>query len=140
MATPSSKGTSPGSIQTGGALPEAASFESFSRPNDPGGHVYGPGGDSAIASVDIQKRGQEKDERNLNDVKKHTHDGQNSQRIDWGDLRGIIRTVSVVPSTSTNVRKPKSVSEQILLYANGGTFRLYIYDAQNDAWRYTALT
>jgi hypothetical protein len=35
---------------------------------------------------------------------------------------------------------PTNVNEQIKLYTNGATKRLYIYDLINNAWRYVNLT
>lgn len=53
----------------------------------------------------------------------------------WLDLYGLIRTVSAAPTHT-----PRKISEQIILYKNSTTYRLYIYDADNGAWRYVALT
>lgn len=77
----------------------------------------------------------EKDERRKTDVRRHTHDGANSERLDVTTLTGFIRTVSAAPSWI-----PRSFEEQFALYANGGTYRLYCYDTINKAWRYSTLT
>lgn len=59
-----------------------------------------------------------------------------NEPIDFFDISGgFIDTVNVVP---TNI--PKKLAEQILIYSNGGTYRLYIYDTVNNAWRYATLT
>lgn len=42
------------------------------------------------------------------------------------------------PIASAPVFTPRNFSEQIQLYENGGTVRLYIY--VNQTWRYVALT
>ena len=65
----------------------------------------------------------------------HNHDGINSSRIAFANLIGFIRTVSVVPTNT-----PADTNNQIVLYANSTTYRLYIYDKVNLAWRYVALT
>lgn len=48
-------------------------------------------------------------------------------------LRVIKQPVSTVPTYI-----PKSFLEQIVIYENGATYRLYVY--VNRTWRYTALT
>lgn len=51
------------------------------------------------------------------------------------DLWGMFRTVSTAPTS-----KPRRVSEQIVIYKNGGTKRLYWYDPINDVWSYVTAT
>lgn len=51
------------------------------------------------------------------------------------DVLGTLKTSSTVP---THV--PRKMSEQIIMYASGATYRLYIYDINNKAWRYASLT
>lgn len=96
---------------------------------------YQPEAGSALGSVYQQGRGSVPDERSLNDVRKHTHDGANSQNINIKNLIGFIPTVAAVP-----LWIPKAFSEQLAVYKNGVTIRLYIYDTANNVWRYTALT
>lgn len=48
---------------------------------------------------------------------------------------GIIDTVTAVPTG-----KPINLINQFKFYSNGSTYRLYIYDAKNNVWRYTSLT
>ena len=55
--------------------------------------------------------------------------------VQFTELWGKIITTDVIPSYT-----PKKVSEQITIYVSGATYRLYIYDFTNNAWRYTALT
>lgn len=45
------------------------------------------------------------------------------------DLTGLIKTVSVVPT-----RTPRSFFEQVVLYVNGTTARLYVYDTVGNTW------
>lgn len=55
--------------------------------------------------------------------------------VDILTLIGLIPTVSSAPTYV-----PRKFAEQIVLYASGGTYRLYIYDITNAAWRYATLT
>lgn len=48
---------------------------------------------------------------------------------------GIIETVTAVPTG-----KPTNMLNQIKFYSSGSTYRIYIYDAKNDVWRYSSLT
>ena len=48
-------------------------------------------------------------------------------------LRVVKRSVSVVPT-----RAPQNFLEQIVIYKNGVTLRLYVW--VDNAWRYVALT
>lgn len=48
-------------------------------------------------------------------------------------LRTVRQPVSVIPSFI-----PRNFLEQIQIYENGATYRLYIY--MNGTWRYTTLT
>ncbi len=51
------------------------------------------------------------------------------------DIVGMLKTTSTVPTYT-----PTKFSDQFILYVSGATYRLYIYDNTNKAWRYTALT
>lgn len=55
--------------------------------------------------------------------------------IDIKNITSFVEIVSVVPAGF-----PKNFFDQIKLYINGGTYRLYIYDYVNNAWRYATLT
>lgn len=57
----------------------------------------------------------------------------NSQHI--LNLQGLFETVDTAPTAV-----PKTFYQSIKLYANGATYRLYIYDSLNQAWRYATLT
>ena len=46
-------------------------------------------------------------------------------------ITGLFRTVTAIPT-----KVPRSVYEQIQLYVNGNSIRLYFYDTQNNTWRY----
>lgn len=51
------------------------------------------------------------------------------------DIIGLFETVSAVP---TGV--PTGPWQQIKFYSNSTTYRLYMYDATNNVWRYATLT
>ena len=57
------------------------------------------------------------------------------EELDLLKLAGMIKVVSTAPTYV-----PKKFFDQVLLYASGATYRLYIYDNVNNAWRYTTLT
>lgn len=54
-------------------------------------------------------------------------------RID--DLLGMFQTVSTAPTAT-----PKRIINQIQIYTNGGTLRLYWYDTTNNTWHYVTAT
>lgn len=55
------------------------------------------------------------------------------------EIFGMIETVTTAPDASTG-NKPTKLINQIKFYSSGSTYRLYVYDATNDVWRYVALT
>ena len=57
------------------------------------------------------------------------------QRV--GDLFGMFQTVSVAPA-ATEV--PRTMIDQIKIYVNGATLRLYWYDTKANAWHYVTAT
>lgn len=61
--------------------------------------------------------------------------GKDADPVDIAQIVGFFEVVSTVP---TGV--PSRLVDQIKIYKNGGTIRLYIYDYKNHAWRYSALT
>jgi len=96
---------------------------------------YMPEKDSALFAAFIQARGDTHDERDKTDVKKHTHDGTNSEKLHIRDFTGFIATVDAVPT-----HEPKGFYDQFKMYVNGATLRLYMYDYTNGTWRYATLT
>lgn len=54
------------------------------------------------------------------------------------DIQNIINFIQVVSAAPTAT--PRNFWEQVKLYINGSTYRLYIYDNTNNAWRYATLT
>ena len=79
-------------------------------------------------------------ERKLNEFEQvfnlHHHSGSREPRISILDVFRLVETVSVVPTGIA----PKGVFDQIKIYSNAGTLRLYIYDVTGAAWHYTTLT
>lgn len=51
------------------------------------------------------------------------------------ELFGMFQTVSTAPTLT-----PTRLINQIQIYTNGATYRLYIYDTTNNVWRYSTLT
>lgn len=51
------------------------------------------------------------------------------------EITGYFPQVSSAPTWT-----PKTFKGQFAVYKNGSTYRLYVYDTANAAWRYTALT
>lgn len=87
------------------------------------------------ANIDPQAIAQ--DEREIR-TESHLHDGMDSPRLALQSLIGLIEVVSTVP---TGV--PKTFFQQVKLYSNGGTRRVYFYvtdSVGSGAWRYATLT
>lgn len=51
------------------------------------------------------------------------------------DIFGFFLTTATVP-----VKMPVKVSQQIVLYVNGATKRLYVADLKNNTWHYINFT
>lgn len=51
------------------------------------------------------------------------------------DLLGMFEVVSAVPTLT-----PRTAYDQIKIYSNSTTYRLYWYDWVNNAWRYATGT
>lgn len=51
------------------------------------------------------------------------------------DIIGLFETVSVAPTLV-----PAGPYDQVKIYSNSGTFRLYVYDAVGNAWYFASLT
>lgn len=61
---------------------------------------------------------------------------QPQQGVRFEDLWGTLRLVSSAPSWTPRGR----IEDSLALYISGATYRLYVYDYQNGAWRFAALT
>lgn len=64
-------------------------------------------------------------------VRDHEHNGQDASKIQIGNLEGFFEIVSTAPT-----HRPKNMFEQIKLYVNGATYRIYFYDYKARAWRF----
>jgi hypothetical protein len=51
------------------------------------------------------------------------------------DLVGMFRTVDTAPTDA-----PKNLIDQIVIYKNATTYRLYWYDSTNAQWHYVTAT
>jgi hypothetical protein len=71
----------------------------------------------------------------LEKILPHQHKGTDTPKIDFKDIDGYIETLNSVPTHT-----PKVIYDAIKLYASGATYRLYLYDFKNGAWRYVNLT
>lgn len=67
-------------------------------------------------------------------IKDHRHNGIGDQRINLTDIVGMFPTVSVAP---THI--PRNLYEQLVIYINGATYKLYLYDATNKNWKSVTL-
>lgn len=104
-----------------------------SRP--PEAEDYLPDPNSASQAVFNQSRGTSPNVRDQSNIRKHSHDGVNSEPIDITNLANFIQTVSVAPAWT-----PSNFFEQFALYKNSTTYRLYAYDSVNKAWRFVVLS
>jgi len=68
-------------------------------------------------------------------MREHAHDGFHGGEVFIKNLWGAFEVVSVAP-TST----PNTMYEQIKIYVNGVTYRLYWYDTVGGAWHYVTAT
>lgn len=51
------------------------------------------------------------------------------------DILGLFETVSTAPTNT-----PYSPYDQVKIYVNGGTYRLYWYDGNANVWHYVTAT
>jgi len=68
-------------------------------------------------------------------IKEIIREENSSGKIDLQFLSGKFDTSAVVPSGT-----PTTPQRQIVIYINGATLRLYIYDYTNNNWRFASLT
>lgn len=68
-------------------------------------------------------------------MREHAHDGFNGGQIYLRNLFGLFETVSAAPTTV-----PKTTFDQIKIYVNGATYRLYWYDSVANTWHYVTAT
>ena len=85
--------------------------------------------------VDVQQQIDSLSYRLDTQIQTHKH-GQNATRINLNtDIIGLFETVSAAPTII-----PTSPYEQIKIYVNGATLRLYWYDSVAHAWHYVTAT
>lgn len=72
----------------------------------------------------------EKRKGKLSGVTEHKHDGADLERTTLRDLGGFIE---VVPAAPTHI--PKNFFDQIKIFIDAGTPKLYVYDYVNNTWR-----
>lgn len=98
-----------------------------------------------VSDLELQTQGGLNVKNDVN-YQTHNHDGNNSQQINLFDIFGLynkvvppfnllFKTVSTAPSGV-----PTSASEQVQIYVNGATYRLYWFDATNQVWHYVTAT
>lgn len=68
-------------------------------------------------------------------IQSHTHDGVRSQQVQVDDLAGLVSTVtSSAELTNRTAGAPLNFNMQMFIYSNGGTNKLYIFDASGNTW------
>lgn len=69
-------------------------------------------------------------------VASHLHNGSWGTRINLEtDIAGFFQVVSTVPAAT-----PQSLYDQVKIYTNGTTYRLYWYDTTAHTWHYATGT
>lgn len=69
-------------------------------------------------------------------IKSHQHDGLNASLIDLDlHLDGLLETVDTAPTGT-----PRNLYEQVKIYVNSTTYRLYWYDSEGAVWHYVTAT
>lgn len=67
------------------------------------------------------------------------HNGYDGARVNLIDLIGFIPTITdsteFTNTTTVADRVPSTISEQIFIYNNAGTYKLYIYDIVGKVWK-----
>lgn len=63
------------------------------------------------------------------------HNGVDGLEVSVRDLVDMFEVVSAAPSSA-----PKRVGDQVKIYTNGATFRLYWYDQSAAVWHYVTAT
>lgn len=73
--------------------------------------------------------------KQADDIRQHQHDGLSATATRIDDLDGLFETVDTAPTTV-----PKSIYDQVKIYVNGSTYRLYWYDNNANTWHYVTAT
>lgn len=86
----------------------------------------------------MQENKTEEFERRLAKLEEEKMISKYDNPFDYVDIKNITSFIQVVSTVPAGF--PKSFFDQIKIYISGGTYRLYVYDYANNAWRYTTLT
>lgn len=78
--------------------------------------------------------------KRIDDLETQLLTSRENKYIDLDNIEGMIDTFYDSTPDRITDSIPTNVNEQIKLYTNGATKRLYIYDLINNAWRYVNLT
>jgi hypothetical protein len=74
-----------------------------------------------------------------NMLKSQSHNGYDGEQIRLENIIGLFRTISdsteFTRATTVADRVPSSFSEQIFIYNNAGTYKLYCYDSVGKVWK-----
>ena len=71
-----------------------------------------------------------------NMMSQQIHNGVDGGLVDFNNLTGLIKTVTVAAElTNILANKPSIVRDQILIDTTTATKKLYIYDAVGNVWR-----
>lgn len=81
--------------------------------------------------IDKLQKSEENPEEVGRKVPDHEHNGSDASRVSVKNLVEFFEIVSVAPT-----HRPRTPWEQIKLYVNGATYRIYFYDYKAKAWRF----
>lgn len=74
-----------------------------------------------------------------NDLRSQTHNGYDGGLIKLENLLGMFRTISdsteFTRTTTVADRVPNAFGEQLFIYNNAGTYKLYVYDSVGKVWK-----
>lgn len=71
-----------------------------------------------------------------NMMSQQIHNGVDGGLVDFNNLTGLIKTVTVAAElTNITASKPSTIRDQILIDTTTATKKLYVYDAVGNAWR-----
>lgn len=77
----------------------------------------------------LQKQIDEIKQGNINQI------GVQNDYVNIKNINDFIEVVSVIPTHT-----PQNFYEQIKIYINGATYRIYVYNNIQNSWRYAILT
>ena len=73
------------------------------------------------------------------EMSQHVHNGYDGGLINFQDILGLFTTTSSTAEfnriVDTTARVPSKVSEQMFIYNNSGTYKLYVYDSVGKVWK-----